>query len=137
MQDPECSRIIYGLIWCRAALKVVTVVGHSDKLDRTTDTIKTAATFSAAIECQILDEKKKHSCFMVRLTIQVLDMSTCKPLPVDLGSERQQPHIQMLFSGWKKVGVAKTFTKLNSDLAKYDYLEWVCIRFVCKYNINH
>lgn len=28
-------------------------------------------------------------------------------------------------------------TKLNSDLTKCDYLEWVCIRFVCKYGINH
>lgn len=36
-----------------------------------------------------------------------------------------------------KAGVAKTSEKLNSDLAKCDYLEWVCIRFVCKYSINH
>lgn len=49
--------------------------------------------------------------------------------------------------GWKsraavpllrmKAGVAKTSEKLNSDLAECDYLEWVCIRFVCKYSINH
>lgn len=39
--------------------------------------------------------------------------------------------------GWETVGAAKTSTKLNSDLTKCDYLEWVCIRFVCKYGINH
>ena len=37
----------------------------------------------------------------------------------------------------EKVGVAEMSLKLNSDLAKCDYLEWVCIRFVCKYSINH
>lgn len=38
--------------------------------------------------------------------------------------------------GGKRRG-QQTSTKLNSDLTKCDYLEWVCIRFVCKYGINH
>lgn len=38
--------------------------------------------------------------------------------------------------GGKRWG-QQTSTKLNSDLTKCDYLEWVCIRFVCKYGINH
>lgn len=40
--------------------------------------------------------------------------------------------------GWARGGGQRqTKAKLNSDLAKCDYLEWVCIRFVCKYGINH
>lgn len=83
--------------------------------------------------------------FMIKCTFTVaLYVSTCKPLVCVcvVGGyhpqrEEQQPHIPLLFGGWKKVGVAKTSAKLNSDLAKCDYLEWVCIRFVCKYSINH
>lgn len=65
-------------------------------------------------------------------------MSTCKTLMSCLGggdcgwkSRAAVPLLRM------KAGVAKTSEKLNSDLAECDYLEWVCIRFVCKYSINH
>lgn len=85
----------------------------------------------------------------VKCTITVfLYVSTCKPLVLggDGGGthprlEQEETHIPLLHGGWKKKkkrwGRAQTSVKLNSDLAKCDYLEWVCIRFVCKYGINH